>query len=1010
MKPRREREGQSRNLVRDPQFHCVPAGPIFPCSVITPFVNGDRRQLIVRFVDWAAKNIKGDEKGEAQIFLDRLFQAFGQKGSLDVGGSPEMRIRKAADDGGGTSFADYVWKPVVLIEMKKRGVDLRKHYRQAFDYWTRLVPDRPRYVILCNFDQFDVYDFDRQVDTPVDTVPLTELPDRYGPLAFLFPTQDRPIFGNDREKVTREAADRLATCYTKLATRKVPADLCQRFILQCLVALFAEDIGLLERYTLTKLVRDCRSPSDSYDLIGGLFEAMNRPGGNSGGRYKGVRYFNGGIFAQPARVELHEDELAQIREACNSDWSKVSPEIFGTLFEHSMGKDARHAFGAHYTSQIDILKIVHPTIVDPWTAAIERARSGPALLELLQRLATLRVLDPACGSGNFLYLAYREMKRLETRIRERLLTEFPTTQATLVHVNARQFFGMDINHFAIELAKVTMMLGRKLAIDELHISDEADLPLDNLDENFCCVDALLTKTADGGAIQTPWPAADVIIGNPPFLGAKQLKPEHGADYANALRKLYPNIPGMADFCVYWIRRAHDHLPACIKADPLAGRAGLVGTQNIRNNQSRVGGLDYVVASGTIVEAVDSQPWSGEANVNVSIVDWIKSKDEALIPRARHLWSKVETAKSGARTARKGTRADKKFELKDLTCDSIGPALSHSTDVTLAETLRINTEPQRCFTGQMVGHERFLLTAEERDAIVRKDANNKSVIFPHLTGDELLSGSGKPIRFVIDFGLSDQLAAQKFAAALQWVRQHVLPDRERKAEEGKTADGKLRPHHKQFLSRWWQLAFPRGELLSWFQRLPRYVVCSRVTKRPIFVFVESNIRPGDALSCFAFDDDYSFSILQANPHWRWFVAKSSKLTERLRYTPDSVFDTFPWPQSPTKRQIDVVAAAGREVRRVRAEALKTIEGGLRAVYRSLELPGKHPLKDAHAALDAAVLAAYGFDPKADLLKQILDLNHSVAESERMGRPVTAPGVPKSYGDPANLITGDCVRPE
>ena len=138
----------------------------------------DRAARLHAFVDWADANITGDEKGEAQIFLDHLFRAFGQPGSLDVGGTPEMRVRKSAEDGGGTSFADYVWKPVVLIEMKKRGVDLRKHIRQARDYWFRLVPGRPQYVVLCNFDEFHVWDFNRQVDAPVDALKLIDLPGR----------------------------------------------------------------------------------------------------------------------------------------------------------------------------------------------------------------------------------------------------------------------------------------------------------------------------------------------------------------------------------------------------------------------------------------------------------------------------------------------------------------------------------------------------------------------------------------------------------------------------------------------------------------------------------------------------------------------------------------------------------------------------------------------------------------------------------------------------------------
>src|SRR5258705_1704098 len=164
-----------------------------------------RQESLSNFRAWSEKHITGDEKGRPQSFPDRLFQAFGQPGSLDVGGTAEFRIRKADEDGGGTAFADYVWKPVVLIEMKKRGTDLRKHYRQAFDYWTRLVPNRPRYVVLCNFDEFRVYDFDTDLDTPKDTLLLKDVPERWGPLEFLAPGNPKPNFENDRVAVTKAA-------------------------------------------------------------------------------------------------------------------------------------------------------------------------------------------------------------------------------------------------------------------------------------------------------------------------------------------------------------------------------------------------------------------------------------------------------------------------------------------------------------------------------------------------------------------------------------------------------------------------------------------------------------------------------------------------------------------------------------------------------------------------------------------------------------------------------------
>ena len=592
---------------------------------------------LAEFVAWCQKNITGDEKGQAQIFLDRLFQAFGQPGSLDVGGKPEFRIRKADEDGGGTAFADYVWKPVVLVEMKKRGENLQKHYRQAFDYWTRLVPERPRYVVLCNFDEFRVYDFDTDLDTPKDTLALKDLPGRWGPLAFLAPGSPKPTFENDREKVTRDAADRLAECFRTLLKRGEPRELAQRFILQMLVALFAEDIDLLPKYFVTQILEECKTPADGFDLIGGLFEAMNTNPPKSGGRFKGVSYFNGGLFREPARVEINELELHLLRKAASYDWSKVQPEVFGTLFQHSMDAEERHAYGAHFTSPSDIMKIVGPTIVAPWREQIENAKTFKRLRELRDRMHTFRVLDPACGSGNFLYIAYRELKRLEARIYERIDTEFPKHasegegQMRLSYLSVQNFYGLDILPFAIEIAKVTMMIGRKLAIDELHITERA-LPLDNLDKHFLATDALLTPEG----LPAQWPKADVIIGNPPFLGAKLLKPERGPDYVKKIRHSYPDVLVHADYCVYWIRKAHDHLPPCTAADPVAGRAGLVGTQNIRNNQSRVGGLDYVVKTGAIVEAVENQPWSGEAVVHVAIANWVKPRRRGVAKGAQAL--------------------------------------------------------------------------------------------------------------------------------------------------------------------------------------------------------------------------------------------------------------------------------------------------------------------------------------------------------------------------------------
>lgn len=907
-----------------------------------------RQQRLREFVTWCQEHLRGDEKGEAQVFLDRLFKAFGQPGCLEVGGRLETRVKSR--DRGGTAFADYVWKPVVLIEMKKRGEDLARHLRQAFDYWVELAPNRPQYVVLCNFDTFAIYDLDQDIHVAQDTLALGELPDRYGPLNFLFPTHEAPQFKVNRGQVTRQAADLLATCYTKLKVRQdVGPDTAQRFVLQMLVALFSEDIGLLPKYFVTQLLNECTDPPKAFDLLTGLFTAMNTHGGVRGGRFKDVPYFNGGLFAQSAAVELAADEMAQLKQAATYNWADISPEIFGSIFQHSMNQQERHKFGGHYTTAADIMKIIKPTITDPWLAAIDRASSVADLRGLQQRLRSFRVLDPACGSGNFLFLAYRDLKRIEAELDRKLRDVAPARlqpgQRAFAFVTAKQLYGLDIVPFAVELAKVTLMLAPKLAIDELH-TDEQALPLDNLDANVRVCDALID---DSGGL-TPWPACDVIIGNPPFLGAKRLKPEHGADYVNRVRKAFPEVPGMADYCVYWVRRAHDHLPACTAEDPLRGRAGLVGTQNIRNNQSRVGGLDHVVnTGGVIVEAVDNQPWSGEANVHVSIVNWVKcnagttsrdatrprppgsrsdpaSAEELLIPARRRLWSKVDAssplydgdpaAKGRKAVQIKGKRGklrkDKSYELAAREVEHINSALSDQTNLSGARELVCNIMPQRVFQGVTPGYEGFVISPSQVIEFTAKAADVRKYVRPYVIGRELASGDGTVNRYLLDVDGLDALELAGTGAIYAHLQKHVLPAVRQKVVDAQEKNTDMVDARKEHLERWWTYWARRRELRTWMAGQQRVIASSRTQRWPfIFVFLSTTALPGDKLQLFAFSDDYSFALLNSCPHMAWYKAKAARLKNEAdyNYSSRSVFDTFPWPQSPTKKQVDAVAEAG-----------------------------------------------------------------------------------------------------
>jgi hypothetical protein len=956
-------------------------------------------------------SLDGDERGEAQVYCERLFKAFGHKGYKEAGASLEYRIKKASAKG--TSFADLVWKPRLLIEMKKRGEKLQLHYRQAFDYWLNAVPNRPRYVVLCNFDEFWIYDFDKQLDEPVDRVAIADLHTRYTALNFLFPIEREPLFNNDREDVSRKAANQVAELFRILTERPkkaVPREQAQRFVLQLVIAMFAEDIDMMPAGMVASIMRDCIEHNhSSYDLLGGLFRQMNDNKAAAGGRYVGVPYFNGGLFSEVLPIELTKREMELIggkEGAASRNWSKVNPAIFGTLFQQSMDAKVQHQHGRHFTSEADIQRVVGPSIVKPWQIRIDAAKSMQDLLTLRKELSVFRVLDPACGSGNFLYVAFRELARLDTRIMLRLKQmvsdrEF-LKQTTLINaINPRQFFGIDNDQFGVELAKVTLMLAKKLALNEAvdalfdgsgefskgtkEISFHGDdaLPLDNLDDNIIKGDALFVD----------WPAAEVIVGNPPYQSKNKIQDELGPKYLHDLRQRYPDVDGRADYCVYWFRLAHDHLAA-------GQRAGLVGTNTIRQNYSREAGMDYIVDNGgTITEAVSSMIWSGTAVVHVSIANWVKGTDNSL----KRLYNQD------------GNLLEDGWRHADF--ERIPASLSFTLDVTKAKPLAVNAKTGGCFQGQTHGHEGFLLPASEARLRIAKDDGYAVVLRPFLISDDLVGKTdSRPSRYVIDFAKFDVLSAKKFPDLLERVEKTVLPARQKAAKKeternkvllAEAPGAHVNTHHTNFLKQWWRLSYARESLMKEISSRKRYIVCGRITKRPIFDFVSSDINPNDALTVFTHEDDYTFGILQSGIHWMWFEERCSTMKSDPRYTSNTVFDSFPWPQEPSLSAVKAVAIAGVALRQKRRELCAAHDLTLRELYRSMELPGDHPLKHATATLDAAVRKAYGMEKKEKVLDFLLSLNLSLAEREKKGEQITGPGLPTFINNVEEFVTNDCI---
>lgn len=972
-----------------------------------------KREAIYQFLEFCDQHIKGKERQESQTFLTKFFQLFGHQGVLEVGATFELPVAKASR-AGNIGYADLYWDrqrlPSILIEMKSRGENLNKHYAQSWDYYINIYP-HPKFVILCNFDEFWIYDFSIQVDTPLEKIKLTELESQIEKFAFMEFSAVIPQFRNEQVALTKTIATRMSDLYISLEQRSKKNGFSkldvQRFILQCVITMFAQYKGMLPLELFTNIIKVCKEGKESsYDLISaGLFYQMNKKGITPYGKFKGVDYFNGGLFAKLPEIELTWSELNLLEKAAEADWSQIRPAIFGSIFQSTVDDKLRHEMGIHYTSETDIMKIVRPTISNFWEKKIESADSLAELLILREEIVNYKVLDPACGSGNFLYMAYQELKQNEQLLLDKL-AQFPDFKITKKDkfVSPMQFYGIDFNDFAVELARVTMIIARKVAIDKLGLHDEQYLPLDTLDRNIIHDDALFCD----------WEKADAIIGNPPFQSKNKMQQELGRDYVNKVRNQYPEVSGLADYCVYWFRKAHENLP-------LNGRAGLIGTNTISQTNSRQGGLDFIVNNnGTITEAVSKQVWSGDAVVNVSIVNWVKGDFNG----QKILYTQL------------GDNINSPWEKLEL--DYINSSLSAEIDVSGAKIIQTNINANLCYQGQTHGHEGFLLKPDETEEIIALSKPQKilnKVLFPYLTGNDLLANFPPlPQRYVIDFHPLDEDSAKQYHVLFKHIKNLVLPTRKEAAQQElernneatkKNKKAKVNRHHQNFLNKWWLLSYARQELIEKITALPRYIGCSRVAKRSIFEFINSNIRPSDVVQVFCLADDYSFGILQSNIHWLWFTQRCSTLGSGFRYTSSTVFDTFPFPQQPTFNNIALVASKAVELRKIRLQAMTENQWSLRELYQQIEANNNSKtvkkLIDAQTELNEAVKLTYGIKKDQNILEFLLNLNLEVAEKESKGEIVIPPGLPPfdliQSPETENLtitnyqqlfITNDCVK--
>ncbi|MEA5579719.1 DNA methyltransferase [Nodularia harveyana UHCC-0300] len=679
-------------------------------------------------------------------------------------------------------------------------------------------------------------------------------------------------------------------------------------------------------------VQDCMSGASSYDVLGGLFREMNQPGKTPAGRYQGVDYFNGGLFSHIQAIELTREELNFLDVSAKENWSQVRPPIFGNIFEGTVDKKERHAKGIHYTSEADIMKIVRPTISRYWEDRIDGANSIKQLSQLQLELQSYRVLDPACGSGNFLYMAYQELKRIENDLLKKLQLRRKSKdkQMLIGLVTPLQFYGMDTNPFAVELARVTLMIARKIAIDNLQLT-EPPLPLDSLDKNIVRQDALFSE----------WPKANAIIGNPPFLGGKHIRTALGDEYIDKVFKRFSDVKDSVDFCAYWFRLAHENIDE-------KGRVGLVATNSISQGKSRVAALDYITQNhGYIHEAVSTQPWSGEAKVHVSIVNWCRDKPE-------------------------------KYYLDNQIVSQINSALKSSIDVSQAVRLKANLN--KCFQGVIPVGEGFIVTKEQVEEWIKASGKNKEVLKLFSMGANLAKNPlGKPERWIIDFNDMSIEDASDYKLPFEYIKKTVKPQRDN------NRDAKARQY-------WWKFLRHRSEMRIAISSLSFYFTVPRVSKWAIFIPAPLNWLPGDLNIVMASDDFYILGILTSEVHRVWVKAQSSTLKGDTRYTHNSCFETFPFPQNPDAKLVNKIRSKAEEIHQYRTQQMELKQWGITTLYNKFFNEPSSQLYQLHEQLDKLVMQAYIFKIKDDILEKLLTLNLELAEKEKQGEIVIGPWSP------------------
>ncbi len=790
---------------------------------------------------------------------------------------------------------------------------------------------------------------------------------------------------------TREQAraSSFATVAQALRERGHDPHAVAHFVNRLVFCMFADDVGLLPNHMFTRMLEQARhTPAQFADLAGDLFGVMAR-GGRVG--FETVDWFNGGLFDDATVLPLERSDIETVLAASRLDWSEIDPSILGTLFERGLDPDKRAQLGAHYTDRDKIMLLVEPVVIRPWLAewAVEKAdiaaeleraeaATSPATRTkrrneaerryrtFLNRLRKFTVLDPACGSGNFLNLALQALKDLEHRVQ--LEAEALGFHRAFPEIGPANVKGIELNPYAAELSRVSVWISEIQWMRRNGFSEARDpilKPLDTIE----CRDAVLTPDST----EPDWPEADVVIGNPPFLGDKLLIRHLGNDYVSRLRRIYVGrLPAQADLVCYWFEKAGKQIQA-----EKATRAGLVATNSIRGGANRRA-LQAATDRRRIFEAWSDEPWMIDgAAVRVSLICFGRADDERL-----------------ADARLDGQVVNEIYT--DLMARNEGAA---GIDLTAVRHLPANANV--AFIGD-AKHGTFDVSGDQAREWLRLPANpnghtNAEVLKPWKNGMDL---TRRPAgKWIVDFGWHmSEADAALYEEPFRWVQEHVYPLRRQN-------------HRASYRKHWWRHGEPRQGMWRALTERRRYIATPRVAKHRLFVWCDTRICPDSSQTIFARDDDTTFGILHSRFHEIWSLRLGTSLEDRPRYTPSTTFETFSFPEGLTP---DIPAADYADDPRsmsVALEARRLVELRDRwlnppewvewvdepvAGYPKRPAPRDEDaakalkkrtltnlynarpqwLADAHEALDAAVAAAYGWSADIsddEVLRELLALN-------------------------------------